>query len=103
MAHNLEFDLKFLYYSGSTIIESKRKYFDTLTQAKKMLKKPKMKYDKEFGIWEEDYDKDYDVLDYKLETLCEYYDITIPMKHRATADAIATGKLFLKLIEEKQR
>ena len=44
-----------------------------------------------------------DVLDYKLETLCEYYDIIIPMKHRATADAIATGKLFLKLIEEKQR
>ena len=103
VAHNLEFDLKFLYYSGSTIIEAKRKYFDTLTQAKKMLKKPKMKYDKEFGIWEEDYDKDYDVLDYKLETLCEYYNITIPMKHRATADAIATGKLFLKLIEEKQR
>jgi DNA polymerase-3 subunit alpha (Gram-positive type) len=102
VAHNLEFDLKFLYYSGSTILDTKRKFFDTLEQAKKMLKKPKMKYDKEFEVWAEDYDSDFDVCDYKLETLCGYYKINIPMQHRAAADAIATGKLFLSLIEEKR-
>lgn len=102
VAHNLDFDLKFLYYSGSVITDSPHKYFDTLEQAKKLLKKPKAKYDKEFGIYDIDYDSDYDVLDYKLDTLCGYYDITIPRAHRADADAFVTGKLFLNLIIEKQ-
>ena len=47
-------------------------------------------------------DKDYDVYDHKLGTLCEYYHIFQPDQHRAVADAFATGKLFLKLVEEKQ-
>ena len=102
VAHNLEFDLKFLFYSGSNIIETKRKYFDTIEQASKLLKKPKKKYDKEVGDYEIDYDSEYDVFDYKLETLCDYYDIIIPGKHRAAADALATGKLFCSLIDEKQ-
>lgn len=102
VAHNLEFDLKFLYYSGSFLTDSPRKYFDTLEQAKKLLKRPKAKYDKEYGTYDIDYESDYDVLDYKLGTLCDYYNITIPKAHRANADAFATGKLFLNLIIEKQ-
>lgn len=102
VAHNMEFDLKFLFYSGSTIFEKKRKYFDTLAQAKKLLKKPKMKYDKEFDMYDIDYDSDFDVFDYKLETLCSHYLITVPEQHRAYADAFATGVLFGCLIEEKQ-
>lgn len=102
VAHNLEFDLKFMFYSGCSVMETKRKYFDTLEQASKLLKKPKKKYDKEFGDYEIDYEKDFDVYDYKLETLCEYYGIVIADKHRAVADALATGKLFCSLIEEKQ-
>ena len=102
VAHNMEFDIKFLYYSGSVITESKRKYYDTLEQAKKLLKKPKEKYDKEYGVYDIDYDSDYDVYDYKLNTLCDYYNITIANHHRAAADALATGKLFLNLIDEKQ-
>ena len=102
IAHNLEFDLKFLYYSGSNIINDKRKFYDTLEQSRKLLKGPKSVYDKELGSWEIDYDKDYDVYDHKLETLCEYYQITIPFQHRAAADALATGKLFLELVNEKQ-
>lgn len=103
VAHNLEFDLKFLFYSGSTITQVPRKYFDTLAQAKRILKKPKSKYNKEFGIWEVDYESDYDVYDYKLDTLADYYEITFPQQHRAAADAIVTGKVFLHMIEEKQR
>lgn len=102
VAHNLEFDLKFLYYSGSYITRDKRKYFDTLEQAKKLLKKPRVKYDREYDIWETDYESDYDVEDYKLETLCDYYNIIIPYQHRAASDALATGKLFLSLVDEKQ-
>lgn len=102
VAHNLEFDLKFIFYSGSVITDSKRKYYDTLEQAKKILKKPKMKYDKEYDIYDVDYESDYDVEDYKLETLCDYYMITIPEQHRAYADAYATGILFGSLVEEKQ-
>lgn len=102
VAHNLEFDLKFLFYSGSNITELKRKYFDTLGQAQKLLKTPKRKYDKEFGVYDVDYESDYDVEDYKLGTLCNFYDITIPEQHRAAADALATGKLFCSLVEEKQ-
>ena len=53
-------------------------------------------------MWSADYDGEYDVYDHKLETLATYYGIAFPCKHRAAADALVTGKLFLKLIEEKQ-
>lgn len=102
VAHNLTFDLKFMYYSGSDLMERPRKYFDTFKIAQKILKKPKFKYDEEFGTWEKDYDSDYDVRNHKLETLANYYNITYPDRHRASADAIVTGKLFLKLIDDKQ-
>ena len=95
-------EMVFLYYSGSYITRDKRKYFDTLEQAKKLLKKPRVKYDREYDIWETDYESDYDVEDYKLETLCDYYNIIIPYQHRAASDALATGKLFLSLVDEKQ-
>ena len=102
VAHNLAFDIKFLFYSGSTITDTPRKYFDTLEQSQKMLKKIKRKYNKEFEMWEEDYDSDWDVENYKLGTVAEYYDITFPCQHRAAGDAMVAGKVFLKLIEKKQ-
>ena len=102
VAHNLAFDLKFIYYSGSNIMNTPRKYFDTLKNAQKLLRKPKSRYDKELGMWSADYDGEYDVYDHKLETLAVYYGIAFPCKHRAAADALVAGKLFLKLIEEKQ-
>lgn len=102
VAHNLGFDIKFIFYSGSNITDTQRKYFDTLEQSQKMLKKVKKKYNKEYEMWEEDYDSDWDVDNYKLGTLAEYFDITFPCQHRAAGDAIVTGKLFLKLIQRKQ-
>jgi len=102
VGHNLEFDLKFLYYSGSSILDGKNKLIDTCAQAKRTLKAPKMKYDKEYDIWEKDWEGDYDVDDYKLETLCEYYNIINPEQHSALSDAYATGKLFNRLVLEKQ-
>lgn len=102
VGHNLIFDLKFITKAGSNLIDTKRKYYCTLKQSEKILKHPKMKWDKEFENYEPDYTCDYDVEDYKLNTLCSYYNIIIPRQHRATSDAIATGKLFLKLINEKR-
>lgn len=102
VAHNLEFDIKFLFYSGSIITDTPRKYYDTLAQSQKMLKKIKRKYNREYDMWEEDYDGDWDVEDYKLSTVAEYFDITFPCQHRASGDAIVAGKVFVKLIEKKQ-
>lgn len=103
VAHNLEFDIKFLFYSGSIITDTPRKYYDTLAQSQKMLKKMKRKYNREYDMWEEDYDSDWDVIDYTLDTVAEYFDIAFPCQHRASGDAMVTGKVFLKLIEKKQR
>lgn len=101
VAHNLKFDRSFLYHSGCNLYDTKRKYIDTLEQARKILKAPKRKKD-EFGLWDIDYDSDYDVLDYQLETLCGYYGVMLVDAHRADVDALATGELFLELVEEKQ-
>lgn len=102
VAHNLEFDLKFAFHSGSTLMDTKRKYIDTLEQAQKLLKKPRRTYCEDEGYWDYDYESDYDVDDHKLDTLCSYYNIIRPYEHRAAADALATGDLFLELVEEKQ-
>ncbi|SVC52313.1 uncharacterized protein METZ01_LOCUS305167, partial [marine metagenome] len=37
---------------------------------------------------------------FSLGSLCDFYDIKIENAHRAGADALATGKLFLYLIQE---
>lgn len=83
VAHNLEFDLKFIFYSGSRVLETKRKYIDTLDQAHRLIKKD-------------------EIYDYKLATLAEYYKHYIADAHSALSDAFATGWLFYHLVLEKQ-
>lgn len=98
VGHNLQFDLKYIVHYGADVSVKKRKYYDTLTIAKKTIKKVKMKWDKELEDYIEDYDSD-GVPDYKLETLCAYFGIINIDAHRAESDAIATGLLFQKLAE----
>lgn len=102
VSHNMDFDLKFIHVNGSQVITGKRRYFCTLLQSQKMLKKPKQKWDKEFQEYVTDWDQDYDVYDHKLDTLCDYFHIILPKAHNSLYDAYAAGELFLKLIEEKQ-
>lgn len=90
VAHNLEFDIKFLFYSGSTITDTPRKYYDTLAQSQNILKRITA------------FESDWDVINYKLGTVAEYFDIAFPCQHRASGDAMVAGKVFLKLIEKKQ-
>ena len=102
VGHNLPFDLKFLYRYGFDFTTDKRRYFDTCEIAKKVLKKPKMKWDKEYGEYVVNDNYDYDVEDYKLTTLCDYYQIRDnAFAHRALSDAFATGLLFKSLAQEK--
>lgn len=92
VGHNLEFDLKFLYFNGLDILSRKRKYYDTLHIAKRTLKSFNNKYP----------DRYYDVDDYKLTTLCEYYKIRGNLyAHRAESDCMATGYLFKNLADDK--
>ena len=103
VGHNLPFDLKFLYRFGYDFTTTKRKYFDTCEISKKILKKPKMKWDKEYEEYCINDKYDYDVNDYKLTTLSNYYDIRDNLfSHRALSDAMATGLLFQKLIQSKR-
>lgn len=100
VGHNLQFDLKMLFYSGSTIMETKHRYIDTLQQSRKVLKAPSRKY--EGSSWETDWDSDYDVENFKLGTLLEYYGIENEDAHRSTSDALATGQLFVELCNQIQ-
>jgi len=102
VAHNLDFDLRFIHKAGSSLIDTKRKYFCTMQQAQKLLKKPKVKWDKEYEFYDIDDNYDFDVENYKLGTLCDYFGIAIPDQHRAKADAFCAGLLFLQLINFKQ-
>lgn len=92
LGQNLKFDLKFLYKNGYDYTKQNRKYYDTLEMAKEKL----TKYDRR-----KPYDYEYDVDDYKLDTLCECYSIYRPDAHRALSDCLATGKLFLRMVEEE--
>lgn len=98
LGHNLMFDLRFLYKYGYDFTSQKRKYIDTLDIAKSKLKK----YDeyKEERAEENNRDYDWDVDDYKLDTLCEYYNIYRNNAHRSLSDCYATAQLFIKLLDE---
>ena len=65
VGHNLPFDLKFLYRYGYDFTLHKRYYFDTCEISKKILRKPKMKWDKEYSEYVINENYDYDVEDYK--------------------------------------
>lgn len=104
VGHNLAFDLKFLYHFGYDFTYCKRKYYDTLEIAQKTLKKPRMKWDKEWEEYTINDDYDYDVENYKLTTLCDYYEIIDDtFAHRALSDAFATGLLFMNLVKDKTK
>lgn len=98
--HNLiTFDLPFLFINGVKLSD-KVKYFDTLDLAKLTLTaEGKQKYDHRSGEYV-DVD-DYDVEDYKLETLCEHYYIFRSDAHRSLSDCYATGLVLQNLIEDK--
>ena len=97
VGHNLKFDLRFLCKYGVNFLAKKRRYYDTLQLARKKLKSPKKLWDEDRNYCGLDWDSDYDVENYKLGTLCEYYDIDMFQAHRAADDCYAAGLLFIQL------
>ena len=99
VGHNLPFDLKFLFVCGATLSD-KAKYYDTYDLAKRTLLSSKSKkWDNEIGASVPV--DDYDVEDYKLETLCDYYGIYRADAHRSLSDCFATAKVFERIIDDK--
>ncbi|MBQ3330291.1 MAG: 3'-5' exonuclease [Ruminococcus sp.] len=91
LGHNLPFDLKFLYKYGFDFQKNRRRYYDTLEMAKKTVRKmpPPGAYDN--GSWE--------VMDYKLDSLCSHFEIYRNTAHRSLSDCLATSKLFQRLLK----
>lgn len=80
VGHNVMFDLKFLFASGAKL-PPKARYYDTLDLARKALS----------GV----------VYDYRLDTLCGYFNIIRNEAHRSSSDCLATAKLFEMIIKFK--
>lgn len=99
VGHNLPFDLNFLYRNGLNILAKKRKYFDTLELAKKVVKGPTKRWNSDTAGYVTDFNIDYEVENHKLETLCDYFEIRDNSSaHRALSDCLATGYLFQSLV-----
>ena len=101
VGHNLSYDLKFLFCCGAELPDNV-KYIDTLDLAKHTLTSPRSKQ------WDSDSGyavpvDDYDVEDFKLGTLCDYYGIVLQNAHRSLSDCLATGKVLERLIEDKTK
>jgi len=81
IAHNLSFDLRFLFANKIDLFDHKpkRKFFDTLAISRNRLEGK--------------------VHNNKLGTLLYHFDIYRPTAHRALDDCIATGFLFEKLLK----
>lgn len=100
VGHNVKFDLEFLYAAGIDLPRNV-KYYDTMEIAKNVLtsSRRRMVYDKDIGgMVELD---DYDVENYKLTTLCDYYHIYRNDAHRSLSDCLATAKVLQELVEAK--
>lgn len=84
VAHNAPFDCNFLYMSGVSKISDKTVY-DTLELSKKTTRD--LRGNK--------------LANYKLATLCQHYHICLNGAHRASADTLACGLLFVELVCER--
>lgn len=91
LGHNLLFDLKFLYKNGFDFTKNRRRYYDTLDMAKSKVRKMPPSGAHDDGHWE--------VIDYKLDSLCENFDIYRNSAHRSLSDCLATSKLFYCLLK----
>ena len=93
LGHNIEFDLRFLYKYGFDFQQyNKRKYYDTLEIARKKL--VKFSDSDDFDI------KTLDVIDYKLDSICSYFDIYRTSSHNSLSDCYATAKVFSELLSK---
>lgn len=99
VGQNIKFDLGFLVNYGLTFRPDTRFYDTMLIGRDKLLGHYSSKYDSVTRKWIKTENTEYDVENHKLATLCDYYGIELIDAHRAESDALATGKLFIKMAE----
>lgn len=102
VAHNLDFDLKFIVKHGVDVRAENRKYYDTLELAQRKIKKVREKWDKELECYMP-VAGDYGIDNYKLGTLCFWYGIPYYGSHRALADAYVVGAVLKNLAMENRQ
>jgi len=78
VAHNLSYNVEFLYANGFDFFKTEKKYYGTREIAKKY----------------------FDLDSYKLETLCGLYSIYYEDNHSALHDCVAIGQLFKELLTD---
>jgi len=80
VAHNAEFDMGFIRHHGNRFnLAFSNHYADTLMLARDLM---------------------HDLINHKLDTVCEALGVVLLEHHRATDDAQATGEVFLKLLDK---
>ena len=81
VAQNIDFDLKFIKFNAKKIgYYFENTFYDTLQIAREKLARKGLS-------------------NFKLDTLCSYFNIELKDHHRAWNDALATAKLFIELID----
>ncbi len=96
VGQNLSFDLSFIIRGGADVrLHPERKYYDTLSIARRTLIKPDPEWPLPQSVAPEDF-----IQNYRLCTLCNHYGISLEGAHRAANDAVATGYLFKCLVED---
>ncbi|NLI53083.1 MAG: PolC-type DNA polymerase III [Clostridiales bacterium] len=80
VAHNAEFDMSFIRFHGRRFnLEFANPYADTLMLSRYLM---------------------HDLINHKLDTVCDALGVVLKDHHRATDDAAATGEVFLRLLEK---
>ena len=83
VAHNIDFDLRFIKSAGSVLPDRGRLYIDTAELARKIVKGPDKVFDQTTGRWKPDYDSDYEIKSHSLGPMCEFYGLEHGTLHRA--------------------
>ena len=80
VAHNAEFDMSFVRFHAARFnLGFANLYADTLMLSRYLM---------------------HDLINHKLDTVCEALGVVLEGHHRATDDAAATGEVFLKLLQK---